>query len=90
MIHMHCRLRVHDFDVWKAAMDSSTDDQARSGLKLVQLWRGTDDPQLVFLILEVHDQEKARQHLNPDDVKRSSETAGVLEFDWDFVERILR
>lgn len=87
-LFMHCRIRVADYATWKSKMDSDNDSQLRAGLTLRHLWRGVDDPNLAFMILEVRDKEKARQHLNPGDVTKSSEVAGVLEFDWRFVENV--
>jgi len=88
MIYMHCRIRVSDFAAWKAKMDGDKDSHRKAGLNLIHLWRGIDDPGLAFMVLEVEDKEKARQHLNPSEVRQSSDVAGVLEFDWRFVESI--
>lgn len=88
MIYMHCRIRVSDYTTWKAKMDAHKGAQLQAGLDLKYLWRGVDDPNLAFMILQVEDKERARQFLNPSDVAKSSAAAGVLEFGWEFVENI--
>ena len=88
MIYMHCSIRVSDFATWQAKMYSDRDLQLKAGLNLKHLWRALDDPNRAFILLEVHDKEKARQHLNPANVKKSSDVAGLLEFQWCFVESI--
>ena len=60
-------------------MDSDRDSQRRADLNLIRLWRAREDRNLAFMLLEVHDMERARQHLNPTDVKKSSSVAGVLD-----------
>jgi len=88
MVYMHCSIRVADFAAWQTKMYSDRDSQLQAGLTLIQLWRSLDDPNRAFMLLEVQDKETARQHLNPDEVRRSSDAAGVLEFQWCFVESI--
>ncbi len=88
MIYMHCRIRVSDFVKWKAEMDADAQAQLDVGLHLKYLWRGIEDPNSAFFILEVDDVEKARAFLNPKDVAEASEKAGVLDFEWQFVESV--
>ena len=88
MIYMHCRIRVSDFAKWKAEMDADAQAQLDAGMHLKYLWRGIEDPNSGFFILEVNDVEKARAFLNPKDVAEASEKAGVLDFEWHFVESI--
>jgi hypothetical protein len=55
---------------------------------LKYLWRGVEDTNRAFFILEVHDMEKARAFLKPADVAEASKEAGVLDFEWHFVTMI--
>jgi len=86
MTYMHCRIRVADYAKWKEKMDADAKAQHDAGMYLKHLWRGIDDPNSAFFILEVHDREKARAFLNPADVAEASKEAGVLDFEWHFVE----
>lgn len=88
MIYMHCSIRVADFRTWQTKMYADIQSQLDAGLKLIHLWRSVDNPNQAFMLLEVSDQDKAAQHLNPSDVKRSADAAGVLEFSWCFVQSV--
>ena len=88
MIYMHCRIRVAEYAKWKERMDADAKAQRDAGMYLKYLWRGIDDPNSAFFILEVHDKEKARAFLNPADVAEASRDAGVLNFEWHFVTSV--
>jgi hypothetical protein len=88
MIYMHCHVRVADYSKWKAKMDADAQAQREAGMYLRYVWRGVENPNRAFFILEVHDVEKARAFLNPTDVAQAAEEAGVLDFDWHFVESV--
>jgi len=88
MIYMHCRIRVADYANWKERMDADAKARRDAGMYLKYLWRGIEDPNIAFFILEVHDMEKARAFLNPTDVSEASKEAGVLDFEWHFVETV--
>jgi hypothetical protein len=63
------------------------DAQHDAGLYLVSLWRCTDDPNRAFFIMQAHSEEKARAFLAPASATKSRKNAGLLEFDWCFVEK---
>lgn len=90
MIYMHCNIRVTDYEKWKAVMLADDQAQHEAGMNLIHLWRGIDDPNRAFFILEVHDREKTRNFLNAADFKRPPESAGDLELEWHFVEEEIR
>ncbi|HUJ90502.1 MAG TPA: hypothetical protein VLX12_09930 [Syntrophorhabdales bacterium] len=88
MTYMHCRIRVTDFSTWKAAMEADAEAQVKAGMRLVHLWRSMEEPDTAFFVLEVRSIEKARDFLNPTAVKEAAKSAGVLDFEWQFVESI--
>jgi hypothetical protein len=88
MIYMHCRIRVADYAKWKERMDADAKAQRDAGMYLRYLWRGIEDSNSAFFILEVRDMEKARAFLNPADVAEASRDAGVLNFEWHFVTSV--
>lgn len=69
-------------------MEAHAQAQREAGMHLKYLWRGIEDPNRAFFILEVDDAEKARAFLNPQDVAEASKEAGVLDFEWHFVEGV--
>ena len=69
-------------------MDADAQAQREAGMYLRYLWRGVEDKNRAFFILEVHDVEKARAFLNPTDVAQTVEQASVLDFAWHFAESV--
>ena len=65
MIYMHCCIRVADYAKWKGRMDADAKAQRDAGMYLKYLWRGMEDPNSAFFILEVHDTEKAKSLSQP-------------------------
>lgn len=88
MIYMHCHIRVADFSKWKTAMEADAEAQRKAGMRLIHLWRAVEEPNTAFFVLEVHSVEKARALLNPAAVDEASRAAGVLDFEWHFIESI--
>jgi hypothetical protein len=88
MTYMHCRIRVVDFFKWKAEMEADAQAQRDAGMHLIHLWRGLEEPDTAFFVLEVRSVEKARAFLDPAAVVEASKVAGVLDFEWHFVESI--
>lgn len=85
---MHCQVRFTDFSKWKASMDADASAQREAGLHLKQLWRGTEDPNLAFFVLEVDDVKRASSFLAPQNVMKAETTAGASDFEWHIVEQI--
>ena len=69
-------------------MEADAETQRNAGMRLIHLWRGVEEPNTAFFVLEVRSVEKARAFLNPAAVAEASKAAGVLEFEWHFVEGI--
>jgi len=87
MGYMHFSIKVADFDQWKALLLADKKAQFDEGLSLVSLWRCTDDPNRAFFIMEASSEERARAFLAPPRAAKSRKNAGVLEFEWCFVEK---
>ena len=58
------RHKVTDFDVWKEVFDSHAKAQKESGMKAEKVLRNIEDPDEVFLLLEVSDMETVMQSLS--------------------------
>lgn len=83
---MLCRNRVKDYSHWKAIFDSHEESQHEHGLRLVQLWRGQEDPNNVFFLFEVESLEKARQFITAPEAAKVGEEAGVIEGEIHFLK----
>jgi hypothetical protein len=88
MIYIHCQVSFKDYPKWKASMDADGPVQLKAGLRLIHLWRGVEDPNRAFFVLEVDDKQKARDFLNPANVAEAESEAGAMDFEWHFVEEI--
>ena len=64
MVVMLCRNRVADFAKWKAVFASHASAHREAGLRLMNLWRGLEDPNNVFFLFEVTSLDKARAFIS--------------------------
>ena len=70
--------RVKDFDAWLKVFDQEgAAKRAEEGLFDAALGRGIDDPNLVHIVFDVKDVEKAKASLNAEDKKKLMQSAGV-------------
>lgn len=88
MTYLHCQVRFTDYSRWKTSMDADTPVQQAAGLHLKQLWRGVEDPNTAFFILEVEEIARAKAFLDPVKIGAAEKAAGASNFEWHFVESI--
>lgn len=88
MIYMHCQVRFTDYSKWKASMDADAKAQHAAGLHLKHIWRGMDDTNMAFFVLEVDDIKRAKEFLNPVNVAQAQAAVGASDFEWYFVEKV--
>jgi len=85
MIQLLCRNRVADFDQWWSVFQSHAGAHRASGLFLVSLWRDAADPDNVFFLFDVEDQERAKAFLGDSGAAEARKESGVLEGEFHFV-----
>ncbi len=85
MTYMLCRNRVADYSRWKAVFAPAAAHRD-SGLHLVCIWRGVEEPNNVFFLFEVDSIEKAKEFINNPEAAKGGEFSGVLDGDYHFVE----
>ena len=66
-----------DFDKWRKEFDAHENDRAASGLTLRALARGTDDPNKVFVVLNVSNMKKAKDFAASMSLKKVMQKAEV-------------
>ena len=81
MTYMIVRNRVADFEKWKLIFDDQEEAAQAAGLRLVNLWRGVEDSNNVFFILEVASIERAQAFLNNPQSAKVGEASGVIDVD---------
>lgn len=72
------RHRVRDYDRWKAAFDAHASERAAAGSLGGRVFRDGDDPEVVVVILEWDDLDRARDFAEREDLARIMEDAGVI------------
>ena len=71
------KMQAPDFDKWKAAFDEFSANRKSNGSKGGLILRNSDDPNLVFILLDWDDLNNARKFYEPQSRKRRLEKGGV-------------
>ena len=58
------------------------------GLKLKNMWRQIEDPNNVYFVLDVADEERARAFVSSPEANKTGEISGVLDGEIHFVESV--
>ena len=88
MICMLCRNRVADYANWREVFDSHSGDHARTGLRLIGLWRDVQDANSVFFNFEVTDMERARAFISSPESEQAGKDSGVIDGEYHFAEAV--
>jgi hypothetical protein len=91
MIDMHvmlCRNRVEDFATWKAVFDSHAEAHSDTGLRLMNLWRGLEEPNNIFFLFKITDIDKARAFIDQPEAAEAGRVSGVLDGEYHFLESV--
>jgi len=86
MTYLLCRNRVADFARWHAVFASHQAAHREAGLRLVHLWRGTEDPNNVFFLFEVGNLDKARAFIGHPDAAAAAQSSAVIDGEYHFIE----
>jgi len=73
------RHRVADYPAWKAAFDEERASRWSNGCRGGQVFRNTNEPGEVLILLEWDDPVRARLYSQSDDLQESMENAGVTD-----------
>jgi hypothetical protein len=79
MPYMLVRHKVADFARWRRVFDSHGPAQARAGLKVAHLMRNVEDPNEVFVLMEIEDFDCARAFVSAPDVPAAQDESGVVD-----------
>ena len=69
---------VKNYDTWKKVFDEHESTRTESGLTTRALARGTDNPNKIYLFLNVADMQKAKEYAANPKLKEVRKTAGVI------------
>ncbi|MBZ5607749.1 MAG: hypothetical protein LAP38_05795 [Acidobacteriia bacterium] len=85
MTYMLCRNRVADFSQWKAVFASHRAAHQRAGLRLVNIWRGVEEPNNIFFLFEVASLDKAREFIGNPEAAKAAAASGVIDGEYHFI-----
>ena len=81
--------RIPDYNKWKSAFDEFSALRKANGSKGGLILRDSDDPRLVYILLEWDDLDKAREFYEPQGRKRRFEKGGAaIEPEIYFIEEV--
>jgi hypothetical protein len=86
MTKMLVRNRIEDYSRWRKVFESQLPAAREAGLKLLEMWRGLDDPENVFFIFDVMDTGRAREFLERPESAQAGKDSGVLDGEFHFLE----
>ena len=69
--------KVEDYATWKPAFDEHGTARRDAGSEGGYLFRSADDPNDLFIVLEMDDLDKAREFVQSDDLRQAMQNAGV-------------
>jgi len=83
---MLVRNRVEDYDRWKTVFDGEAEMAREAGLNLTNLWRDSDDSQMVYYTFSVTDKNKADVFIEDPRSADAGQRAGVLYGELTYLE----
>jgi hypothetical protein len=86
MSYLLCRNRVDDFARWRAVFASHQQAHLNAGLRLINLWRGIENPNNVFFLFEVASEGKAREFISAPEGAKAAESSGVIDGEYHFLQ----
>ena len=91
MLHLLIHHKVHDYAKWKPGFDGFAATRKANGSKGGYLFRITDDPNEILILLEWDDLEKARRFTQSQDLREGMQRAGVsVQPEFYFLEEVER
>jgi len=79
MVYINLRLNLEEYELWRTAFNANEAfRRERGSTGVYQIYRDVDNPNLVSIILEWEDAEKALAFLNDPMLKQIMRAAGVI------------
>jgi len=77
MAHAILSHTVKDYDAWRPIYDSDEPRRTEAGIRTIEVFRDSENPNNVFLYWEVDDPEKVKHMMHDPEIKELMEKAGV-------------
>ena len=72
---------VKDYSVWRTAFDNNAPMQAEYGMHVKGVYQSKEDPNIVFVVMEVEDMARAQELLKKIQESGVQDKAGVIDAD---------
>lgn len=70
--------KIEDYNKWKPAFDDHSSVRAENGSTGGKIFRNADDPNDLFILLEINSIENAKKFAQSDSLKEAMKNAGVV------------
>jgi hypothetical protein len=78
MAQMIVHHKVRDYEAWRPGFDEHEGSRIAAGITNGRVFRGTDDPNDLLIILDVADIERARTWSQSNDLRSAMQRVGVV------------
>ncbi|MFO7526730.1 MAG: hypothetical protein R6W68_14855 [Ignavibacteriaceae bacterium] len=78
MAHILIHHKIEEYNKWKPAFDNHSDARAENGSKGGKVFRNADDPNDIFVLLEISSIENAKKFVSSDSTREAMKNAGVI------------
>lgn len=77
MAHILVHHKIEEYNKWKSAFDDHSGIRAENGSKGGKIFRNADDPNDLFVLLEIGSIANAKKFAQSEDLKEAMQKAGV-------------
>ncbi len=70
--------KIEDYNKWKPAFDDNAGDRAEHGSTGGKIFRNADEPNDIFVLLEISSVEEGKKFAQSDSLKEAMQKAGVI------------
>jgi hypothetical protein len=78
MAHILVHHKIEEFNKWKTAFDDHSGIRAEHGSTGGKIFRNADDPNDIFVFLEIRSIENGKKFAQSDSLKEAMKEAGVI------------
>lgn len=78
MAHILVHHKIEEYNKWKSAFDAHSSFRAENGSMGGKIFRNADDPNDLFILLEISSIENAKKFAQSDELKEAMQKAGVI------------
>lgn len=76
--YVFIRHKVEDYAKWKVAYDEHKPERVAAGVTENKLFQDADDPNMVTILFDAEDMQRAKEFTESDDVREIMQKAGVV------------